>query len=139
MDTSVNQANDELKKNIDPTIALNTLSYAIIEETLASGNIAQLDETVKLAIEKQRIWLVNFTEEGLQDQCSRNFTDAVLNLTNILLSNDKAFWGLYSIFREEAVDSIQNNIDVTLYLLAQNLFIGSIYRNENFTNLIGNI
>ena len=137
--TSINNTNEALNNNADPSLSLISLSEAIKETEIASGNIAQLDETVKLAIEKQRIWLVNFTEEGLQDQCSRNFTDAVLNLTNILLSNDKAFWGLYSIFREEAVDSIQNNIDVTLYLLAQNLFIGSIYRNENFTNLIGNI
>ena len=134
MDKSINKANEVLKNDEDPTIALSTLSGDIDETELASGNIAQLDETVKLAIDKQRKWL-NSTEEGSQDQSSRNFTNAVLNLTNILLGNDNAFWGLDSILREEAVDSIQKNIDETLFLLAQNLIIGTIYRNENFTNL----
>ena len=134
MDTSINKANEVLMNDEDPTMALITLSDDIDETELASGNIAQLDETVKLAIDKQRKWL-NSTEEGSQDQSSRNFTNAVLNLTNILLGNDNAFWGLDSILREEAVDSIQKNIDETLFLLAQNLIIGTIYRNENFTNL----
>ena len=134
MDTSINKANEVLMNDEDPTMALITLSDDIDETELASGNIAQLDETVKLAIDKQRKWL-NSTEEISQDQSSRNFTNAVLNLTNILLGNDNAFWGLDSILREEAVDSIQKNIDETLFLLAQNLIIGTIYRNENFTNL----
>ena len=134
MDTSINKANEVLMNDEDPTMALITLSDDIDETELASGNIAQLDETVKLAIDKQRKWL-NSTEEISQDQSSRNFTNAVLNLTNILLGNDNAFWGLDSILREEAVDSIQKNIDETLFLLAQNLIIGTIYRNENVTNL----
>ena len=133
--TSINNTNEALNNNADPSLSLISLSEAIKETEIASGNIAQLDETVKLAIAKQRELLNSTDATESQDQSSHNFTYSILGLKDILLDNNKAFWGLDSITREEAVDHVQNNIDETLFLLAQNLIIGTIYRNENVTNL----
>ena len=133
--TSINNTNEALNNNADPSLSLISLSEAIKETEIASGNIAQLDETVKLAIAKQRELLNSTDATESQDQSSHNFTYSILGLKDILLDNNKAFWGLDSITREEAVDHVQNNIDETLFLLAQNLIEGSNYSNGDFPNL----
>ena len=131
VDTNINKANEALRNNTDPSKTLNYLSDAIRVEKIASGNIAQLDETVKLAIEKQRELLVGTAKS--RDQSSQNFTNSVLDLKDILLASNEAFWGLNLIPREIQLDHVQNNIDETLFLLAQN--IAGIYRNGNFSNI----
>ena len=135
MGTSINNTNEALNNNADPSLSLISLSEAIKETEIASGNIAQLDETIKLAIAKQRELLNSTDATESQDQSSHNFTYSILGLKDILLDNNKAFWGLDSITREEAVDHVQNNIDETLFLLAQNLIEGSNYSNGDFPNL----
>ncbi len=133
MDDFVNKAREDLDNNKDPSQSLNNLSDAIRETELASGNIAQLDETIQYAITKQKELMKSKSAES-QDQSSRNFTDSILDLNNILLASEKAFWGLESIPREQAIDHVQQNVDQTLFLLAENL-LGGVYRNGDFQNL----
>jgi hypothetical protein len=143
VDNSINEANNNLENGEDPGVTLNRLTNDVKEnDNVASGNIVRLDQTIKLAIEKQTS-LINATDDpSLKDQSSKNFTISVIDLSDVVMANSNAFWGLDWTARSEAIDQVQNNVDDTLYLLAENLldtvFNYSAINLGRFQN-IGNI
>lgn len=121
VDDSINQANDDIANGQDPGGSLNGLTNVIKDNDVASGNIVQLDQTVKFAIQKQTLLMATTTDPSLKDESSKNFTISVIDLNNALMENNDAFWGLEWTARSEAIDQVQKNVDDTLYLLAENL------------------
>lgn len=117
---SISKAKEDIKEG-DPKMALDDLTDAIRKEALASANIGQIDETIQLAIQKQKELLANHTDEVQKDKSSKGFTTSVTGLNNVVLESNVAFWGLESISRAEAIDAVQKSMDDTLYLLADNL------------------
>lgn len=137
IEESISQANKEMENGGDPSQALGTLSSVLKQNELASGDIIQLDQTVRLAIDKQTQLLAANSDPNSKDSISKNFTSSVTDVNNVLLGNELAFWGLESNARSEAIDQVQKNMDDTLFLLASNL-LEKIYKNNDYEN-IGNI
>nr|CAH0106133.1 unnamed protein product [Daphnia galeata] len=134
VDNSINEANNENKKKSE-----NGNGEDQENDNVASGNIVRLDQTIKLAIEKQTS-LINATDDpSLKDQSSKNFTISVIDLSDVVMANSNAFWGLDWTARSEAIDQVQNTVDDTLYLLAENLLdtvenkMNADYNNDNYT------
>ena len=121
VDDSINQANDNLENGEDPGVSLNGLTNIVKENDVASGNIVQLDQTITFAIEKQTLLIQTTADPSLKDQSSKNFTISVIDLSDVVMANSDAFWGLDWTARTEAIDQVQKNVDDTLYLLAENL------------------
>ena len=146
VEESINQANEEIAKGGNPSESLDGLSIVLKENEIASGNIVQLDKTVRLAIEKQAELLSGNLDPNSKDASSKNFTNSIVNVNNVLLTNEVAFWGLEPIARSEAIGQVQKNVDDTLFLLAENL-IDQVYKNmypnignfEEFYNFYFNI
>ena len=136
VDNSINGANENIAKGEDPTESLNSVTDVLKENEMASGNVVQLDQTIKLAIEKQAELLLGIANPNTKDSSSKNFTKSVVDVNNELLKNELAFWGLEPIARSEALGQVQKNIDDTLFLLADYLIDG-IYKNNDNPN-IGN-
>ena len=93
---------------------------------IASGDFHLFYFAIDYSIESQKELLLSTdgqTDETLtwRDGSSKNFTDAVLSLSSLLLENEAAYWGLNTKNRNSVVDNLQDVIDQTLHLLAQNL------------------
>ncbi len=125
---SINHANANITNGGNPTESLNFLTNVLNENELASGNIAQLDQTIRLAIDKQIVLMTANSDSNSRDSSSKVFAKSVIDLYDIIFVNEKAFWGLPWILRSDAVDRVQKNVDDTLFLLAENLIDG-IYQN----------
>ncbi|XP_032778359.2 adhesion G protein-coupled receptor L3 [Daphnia magna] len=134
IEESISQANKEMENGGDPSQALGTLSSVLKQNELASGDIIQLDQTVRLAIDKQTQLLAANSDPNSKDSISKNFTSSVTDVNNVLLGNELAFWGLESNARSEAIDQVQKNMDDTLFLLASNL-LEKIYKNNDYENI----
>ena len=107
--------------NEDPSIALANIVNVIEKDELASGNIIQLDQSIKLAITKQTEILLGFDiDADSKDVLSVYFTASLMDLSEKLLGSQSAFLGLPSKQRRDVIDSVQKNVDDTLYLLASN-------------------
>ena len=107
--------------NEDPSIALANIVNVIEKDELASGNIIQLDQSIKLAITKQTEILLGFDiDADSKDVLSVYFTASLMDLSKKLLGSQSAFLGLPSKQRRDVIDSVQKNVDDTLYLLASN-------------------
>ena len=107
--------------NEDPSIALANIVNVIEKDELASGNIIQLDQSIKLAITKQTEILLGFDiDADSKDVLSVYFTASLMDLSKKLLGSQSAFLGLLSKQRRDVIDSVQKNVDDTLYLLASN-------------------
>ena len=115
---------------------MNGLTDVLKENEVASGNVVQLDLTIKFAIEKQTQLLLENSDPIFKNSNSKNFTKAIVDVNNELLNSELAFWGLESNARGEQLDQLQKNIDDTLFLMADNLLDG-IYKNNDNPN-IGN-
>ena len=76
---------------------------------------------------------------SFKDESSKNFTISVIDLSDVVMANSDAFWGLDWTARTEAIDQVQKNVDDTLYLLAENL-LDTVFKYSaiNYQN-IGNI
>ncbi|XP_046446417.1 adhesion G protein-coupled receptor L3-like [Daphnia pulex] len=125
---SINHANANITDGENPSESLNFLTKVLNENELESGNIAQLDQTIRLAFDKQTVLMTANSDSNSRDSSSKVFAKSVIDLYDIMFVNAKAFWGLPWILRSEAVDRVQKNVDDTLFLLAENLIDG-IYQN----------
>jgi hypothetical protein len=128
IENSINYASSNITKGGNPSESLNSLTNVILENEIASGNIFQLDQTIKLAIDKQTDLMIANTDSNSRDSSSKIFVKSVIDLYDVVFVNGKAFWGLEWIPRSGAVDQVQKNVDDTLFLLAENLLDG-IYLN----------
>lgn len=137
MDAPINQANEDLNNGNNPSTTLDTLTTTINDKQLAPGNLAQLDDTVRLAINKQTEILFIEEDPNVRDVISKNFTVTVTDLNNVILNNEGAFWGLPPFSRDEEFDKVQRNVDDTLFLLADNLLDDKPYikRDANLGNM----
>ena len=136
VENSLNKVNEEIATGKDPSESLNGLTDVLKENEVASGNVVQLDLTIKFAIEKQTQLLLENSDPIFKNSNSKNFTKAIVDVNNELLNSELAFWGLESNARGEQLDQLQKNIDDTLFLMADNLLDG-IYKNNDNPN-IGN-
>lgn len=136
VENSLNKVNEEIATGKDPSESLNGLTDVLKENEVASGNVVQLDLTIKFAIEKQTQLLLESSDPNFKNSNSKNFTNAIVDVNNELLNSELAFWGLESNARGEQLDQLQKNIDDTLFLLAENLLDG-VYKNNDNPN-IGN-
>ncbi|KAI9565575.1 hypothetical protein GHT06_009367 [Daphnia sinensis] len=134
IENSINQANNEIENGGNPSQALDSLSSVLKQNELGSGDIIQVDQTVRLAIDKQTQLLAAISDPNSKDISSKNFTNSVTDVSNVLLGNELAFWGLESNARSGAIDQVQKNMDDTLFLLAQNL-LDKIYKNFDYENI----
>lgn len=125
---SINHANANITNGENPSESLNFLTKVLNENELASGNIAQLDQTIRLAFDKQTVLITANSDSNSRDSSSKVFAKSVIDLYDIMFVNAKAFWGLPWILRSDAVNRVQKNVDDTLFLLAENLIDG-IYQN----------
>lgn len=121
MSDAIGQANQDLVNGVDPSQSLGKLTASIAASELASGDLTPLDETVRLAISIQNQSIAWSTMAAWREASSKNFTAAVTDLNDFILASNRAFWGLESISRDEAINHIQINMDDTLFLLADNL------------------
>ncbi len=121
VDDFINKAKEKMKNGEDPSALLKSITHALHKKELLFISIEKVEQTVRLAISKQKERLTSNTDPNSRDANSRNFTSYVVDLTDVILANDKAFWGLQPNMRREAIDRVQKNIDDTLHLLRKNL------------------
>ena len=115
---------------------MNGLTNDVKDIDIASGNIVQLDQTVKLAIDKQTLLIAETTDPNLRYESSKNFTMSVIDLNDVIMNNNFAFWGLDWTARSEAINQVQKNVDDTLYLLTENLVDKVFnYKATSFQNI----
>lgn len=112
----------------DPAEALANLGKDISSTTLASGNLGALDNTMKLAISKQEELLANITNPNVRESSSKNFTASITDLSDVIMSNSDAFWGLDVDERLSNIDNVQKNIDISLSIMAINLVNNPTYQ-----------
>lgn len=136
VDDFINKAKDKIRNGEDPSASLKSITHAVRKKELLSISIKEVEQTVRLAISKQRERLTLNTDPNSRDANSRNFTSYVVDLTDVILANDKAFWELPPNMRREAIDRVQKNIDDTLHLLKKNL-VNSKFRKalDNLSNI----
>ena len=122
-------------KDGSPSTSLTYLSGAIANGVLAAGDIIQIEEMLKLAISKHAEILENNVDDKSRESVSLEFTTSLIELIDKALDSSPAFFGLPLINRREIIDTIQNKVDATLRLLADNL-MGENYRNvaKNLSN-----
>ncbi|XP_057372837.1 adhesion G protein-coupled receptor L3-like isoform X2 [Daphnia carinata] len=121
VEDSINQANNEITNGDNPSGALKSLTSVVETNEIASGNIIQIQQTVVLAIDKQNTLIANDPDPVSRDATTKNFTNSVVDLSDVVMNSTLAFWGLEINDRAEAVNQIQTSVDDTLLLLAENL------------------
>ena len=126
-----------MRNGEDPSASIKSLTHAVNKKDLVASSITQVEQAVRLAISKQKERLTLNSDPRLRDVNSRNFTSYVVDLVDVILANDKAFWGLQPEMRRDAIDRVQKNIDDTLHLLTTNL-VDKKFRKvaDNLSNLI---
>ena len=137
MDDYIIKAKERMSNGEDPSASIKSLTHAVNKKDLVASSITQVEQAVRLAISKQKERLTLNSDPRLRDVNSRNFTSYVVDLVDVILANDKAFWGLQPEMRRDAIDRVQKNIDDTLHLLTTNL-VDKKFRKvaDNLSNLI---
>ena len=137
MDDYIIKAKERMRNGEDPSASIKSLTHAVNKKDLVASSITQVEQAVRLAISKQKERLTLNSDPRLRDVNSRNFTSYVVDLVDVILANDKAFWGLQPEMRRDAIDRVQKNIDDTLHLLTTNL-VDKKFRKvaDNLSNLI---
>ena len=137
MDDYIIKAKERMRNGEDPSASIKSLTHAVNKKDLVASSITQVEQAVRLAISKQKERLTLNSDPRLRDVNSRNFTSYVVDLFDVILANDKAFWGLQPEMRRDAIDRVQKNIDDTLHLLTTNL-VDKKFRKvaDNLSNLI---
>ena len=137
MDDYIIKAKERMRNGEDPSASIKSLTHAVNKKDLVASSITQVEQAVRLAISKQKERLTLNSDPRLRDVNSRNFTSYVVDLVDVILANDKAFWGLQPEMRRDAIDRVQKNIDDTLHLLTTNL-VDKKFRKvaDNLINLI---
>lgn len=159
VEDSINQANNEIVNGDNPSSSLNSLTSVVKTNELASGNVIQLQQTVVLAINRQSELIAEDPDPVSRDATSKNFTNSVIDLNDVMMNSTSSFWGLEIDARTEVINQIQTNVDDTLVLLAKNLldniylYMGGSsqnlaiqveniaeenYNNETYTYMVGN-
>lgn len=126
VEDSINQANNEIVNGDNPSSSLNSLTSVVKTNELASGNVIQLQQTVVLAINRQSELITEDPDPVSREATSKNFTNSVIDLNDVMMNSTSSFWGLEIDTRTEVINQIQTNVDDTLVLLAENL-LGNIY------------
>ena len=137
MDDYIIKAKERMRNGEDPSASIKSLTHAVNKKDLVASSITQVEQAVRLAISKQKERLTLNSDPRLRDVNSRNFTSYVVDLVDVILANDKSFWGLQPEMRRDAIDRVQKNIDDTLHLLTTNL-VDKKFRKvaDNLSNLI---
>lgn len=133
MTESINNANQQLESGKDPAETLVSLGKEISSTTLASGNLAPLDGTMKLAITKQEGLLNSISDPSIKELSCQNFTASITDLSDVILSSSEAFWGLDFGERFRSVDGIQKNIDNSLSIMTTNLINEPTFQRKDPT------
>ncbi|KAI9565576.1 hypothetical protein GHT06_009368 [Daphnia sinensis] len=126
VEDSINQANNEIVNGTNPSESLNSLTNVVEANEIASGNIVQLQQTVVLAIGRQSELIAEDPDPVSREATTKNFTNSVVDLSDVMMNSTAAFWGLEINARAEAINQIQTSVDDTLFLLADNL-LDNIY------------
>ena len=139
IEEAINTAHTKISNDGDPSSTLANLAIAIEKDDFASGNIIQLDQTIKLAIAKQAEMLDSDDDIESRNAISKNFTNSVIELNDLVLGSDAAFSNFSVNERYEAIDNVQKNVDETVRLLAKHLADETFEKEANhFGNLYNN-
>ena len=139
IEEAINTAHTKISNDGDPSSTLANLAIAIEKDDFASGNIIQLDQTIKLAIVKQAEMLDSDDDIESRNAISKNFTNSVIELNDLVLGSDAAFSNFSVNERYEAIDNVQKNVDETVRLLAKHLADETFEKEANhFGNLYNN-
>ena len=139
IEEAINTAHTKISNDGDPSSTLANLAIAIEKDDFASGNIIQLDQTIKLAIAKQAEMLDSDDDIESRNAISKNFTNSVIELNDLVFGSDAAFSNFSVNERYEAIDNVQKNVDETVRLLAKHLADETFEKEANhFGNLYNN-
>ena len=139
IEEAINTAHTKISNDGDPSSTLANLAIAIEKDDFASGNIIQLDQTIKLAIAKQAEMLDSDDDIESRNAISKNFTNSVIELNDLVLGSDAAFSNFSVNERYEAIDNVQKNVDETVRLLAKHLADETFEKEaKHFGNLYNN-